>query len=128
MLFEVDSMDPLSIAASVVTIAGAAATLVRGLEKLNQLRDATGELCALINEISDFRVVLQEFGNYVEESQERLELPLDYLAQLLQRGRDALLRLDTIVHYELLKLPTVPGEVRVFHRNWLRKNSTIKKL
>lgn len=49
MLFEVDSMDPLSIAASVVAIAGAAATLVRGLEKLNQLRDATGELCALIN-------------------------------------------------------------------------------
>ncbi|KAI9870962.1 MAG: hypothetical protein M1830_002402 [Pleopsidium flavum] len=120
-------MDPLSIAASTIAIVGAAATLFKRREKLKQLRGATEEVCASINEVCVFRVVLQEFSGYVDVDQERLDLPLGSLTELLQRGRGTLLRLDAIVHYRLLKIPKGPGEIRISHRNWLRNNTTITK-
>lgn len=119
-------MDPLSIVASTITIASVAAALVKSLEKLIRLRGASSELLSLMNDVTDLNAVLQEFGTCVKDDQKRLTLSLDYQADLLQRGKNTLLELDSIVHYELIK--PGPGEIRVSHKNWLRKCSSIKRL
>jgi hypothetical protein len=46
-------MDPLSISASIVALLGAAATVVRGLDKLRALRNAPVELINLLNEVRE---------------------------------------------------------------------------
>ena len=48
------TMDPISVAASLFTVLGAAATASRALEYLISLRHAPDQLAALINEVSVF--------------------------------------------------------------------------
>lgn len=48
-------MDPISLAASLLTVIGAAATTGRTLEKLSSARYAGDQLDALINEVKDLR-------------------------------------------------------------------------
>ena len=45
-------MDPISLAASLLTVLGAAATVGRSLERLSSPRHAPDQLVALINEVS----------------------------------------------------------------------------
>lgn len=46
-------MDPISLAASLLTVIGAAATTGRTLEKLSSARYAGDQLDALVNEVQD---------------------------------------------------------------------------
>ena len=45
-------MDPVSVAASLLTVLGAAGTATRALEHLSDIRHAPDQLLALINEVS----------------------------------------------------------------------------
>ena len=45
-------MDPISVAASVLTVLGAAGTAVRALDRLQSSRQAPEHLVALLNEVS----------------------------------------------------------------------------
>ncbi len=45
-------MEPLSITASILTVLGAAGQVKKGLERLQSLKNAPQELCALTNEVS----------------------------------------------------------------------------
>jgi hypothetical protein len=58
-------MDPLSISASIVALLGAAGAVVNGLQKLTSIYHASNSLLALINEISDFQVVLCSLSSVV---------------------------------------------------------------
>jgi hypothetical protein len=52
-------MDPLSIIASTIAIAGATA---QALEALSSIYGASSELHALMNEVSELRIVLQKWN------------------------------------------------------------------
>ena len=50
-------MDPVSVAASLLTVLGAAGTAARALEHLSNIRHAPDQLLALINEVSNPTIV-----------------------------------------------------------------------
>jgi hypothetical protein len=61
-------MDPLSFTASLIAVIGTAATVAQELNALQaSLRDASGLLSALINEISDLRIILKACSSAVTE-------------------------------------------------------------
>lgn len=61
-------MDPLSFTASLIAVIGTAATVAQELNALQvSLRDASGLLSALINEISDLRIILEACSSAVTE-------------------------------------------------------------
>ena len=83
--------DPLSIAASIIAVVGAAESVTKVLSKIKNMRHAPDELLALINEVSDLRVILSNIHGYVVErtqhpktSQEGLQL----MAILLDRAKE----------------------------------------
>ena len=53
-------MDPLSIAASIIALVGAAQKVAAGLEKLASLRGAPTIILQLNNELADLRLILSE--------------------------------------------------------------------
>jgi hypothetical protein len=61
-------MDPLSFTASIITVVAVAATVAEQLNLLQKsLRDASSLLSALINEISDLRIILEACRTAVAE-------------------------------------------------------------
>lgn len=50
------AMDPISVAASVLTVLGAAGTAGRALEHISQLRHASEHLIGLVNEVDQRKV------------------------------------------------------------------------
>ncbi|KAI4093490.1 MAG: hypothetical protein LQ344_002903 [Seirophora lacunosa] len=61
-------MDPLSIAASVIAVAGLAASTSRAFQELRSLcKTLPGRLHALSNEVADFELVLHQVGIAFEE-------------------------------------------------------------
>lgn len=60
-------MDPLSVAASVVGLAGACNQIAKGLNRLASLSKAPASIQALNNELADIRVVLAESESLLAE-------------------------------------------------------------
>ena len=60
-------MDPLSIAASIVALIGAAESIAVGINKLASLKNAPASVLALNNELSDLRLVLAEIQPLLEK-------------------------------------------------------------
>ena len=60
-------MDPLSIAASIVALIGAAESIAVGINKLASLKNAPASVLALNNELSDLRIVLAEIQPLLEK-------------------------------------------------------------
>jgi hypothetical protein len=56
-------MDPLSVAASVIAVIGAANTAVKSIEKAISLRHAPSEIHALVNEVEDLRALLEDIDS-----------------------------------------------------------------
>lgn len=57
--------DPLSIAAGIITVIGAAEAVAKGLGKLISLKGLPSTFVALNNEISDLRLVVQEVDGFL---------------------------------------------------------------
>jgi light-regulated signal transduction histidine kinase (bacteriophytochrome) len=114
-------MDPLSIAASVVGILGAADQCVKGIAKLRALKQASSELSALINEIADLQTVLTQVialsqqlqGNFSDGS-------IIALKSLLKRAEEQLLAFNALVQGDLSKPKSKRsgGGIRVDHLGW----------
>lgn len=87
-------MDPLSILASSVAIAGAAQA---GLSVLLRIYGAKTSLCALSNELSDFMVILKEVGTFSEKDKNVLNQNTD-LNRIALITQDKLRDLDTEIN------------------------------
>ena len=57
--------DPLSITASIIAVVGAAECVTKTLAKIRSIRNAPDELLALINEVSDLKIILSDIQNYI---------------------------------------------------------------
>ena len=123
--------DPLSIAASIITVVGAADNIGKVLSKLRTARNAPTEVLALQNEISDLRIVLEDVDlcssdeNRVEPdpaSRRRFER----LAILITHAQNQLCELDQILNHRLIKVDAVTGVSHVSRTGWLRIRGTVE--
>lgn len=96
-------MDPLSLAASIITVVATVATVAKSLDELREtLQHAPDVLSSLINEVSDVRIVLEACDAAVKElhndnQQKRPPIPLANATQVLHRTEGHLFELDTLV-------------------------------
>ena len=122
--------DPLSIAASVIAVVGAAEGVGKTINKIRNIREAPNELLALINEISDLKIVLSDIGNHLTRNTSNLQVQEEqsqHMAILLDRAKEQLLRLDGLVQYRLVRPESTSQKVRISRQEWVKATSTIKK-
>ncbi|KAL8792114.1 MAG: hypothetical protein Q9195_005289 [Heterodermia aff. obscurata] len=89
--------DPLSLAASIITVATVAAQTSKAIAKLRVLNELPGRLQALKNEITDLEVVLHHIHSLVEERKVMPGADQTSLANLLERANLKLLELATVI-------------------------------
>ncbi|KAL8947627.1 MAG: hypothetical protein Q9222_006114 [Ikaeria aurantiellina] len=126
-------MDPVSVAASVLTVLGAAATAARTLDQISALRHAPDHLIALVNEVSDLRVVLHNIRDAIQgrahSSQE-----CGNLSYIVQRANQKLSELNRLIYGSLLKSSNGCNSlndddtIKASRRAFLRHNGKIKSL
>ena len=57
--------DPLSLTASIIAVLGATDSVGKALSKIKYLKESPNELLALINEVSDFKIVLYDIKRHL---------------------------------------------------------------
>lgn len=121
-------MDPLSVIASTITIAGAVSA---SLDQIKAFYDAGNELHALMNEISELRIILSEVESATIERQSQKTLPqrsVNIICLLMTGAKDKLQQLDTMIRERLTKVHSSSSGVQVAKLAWLRQKSKVKKL
>lgn len=121
-------MDPISVIASTLAIAGALST---SLNQFKTLYDAGHELHSLTNELSEIRIVLSEVEGAIMERQSLTQLPqrsLKNICKLVTCAKDKLQLLDTITKDKLIRSYSPSGEAKVARLAWLRQKSRVKKV
>ena len=122
--------DPLSITASIIAVVGAAEGVTKTLAKIKSIRNAPDELLALINEVSDLRIILSDMQNYLTQNTQRPQISqeeLQNISTLINRAKKKLLELDQLIQYRLVKPESNSHQIKVFRREWLRAKNTIEK-
>ena len=121
--------DPLSFAASIIAVLGAAEGVAKTLSRIQSIRNAPDELLALINEVSDLQIIFGDVQSYARSTQGP-QMSRDHLQHLLafvNRAKEKLLQLDELVHYKLLKPQSSPDHIKVSKREWLKQVKTIER-
>jgi len=136
--------EPLSLAASIIAVLGAAEKTGRGLERLRSLHNASDEIEYILNEvylpssrphlhqanmsqINDMRVVLRSVHN-AEMALTGSEA--EDIHELVQRCRNEVLELDTLVTYHLQAASGYDsaGRAKVNTRGWLSKSGQLGRI
>ena len=124
-------MDPLSITASCIAVAGAGGAAIKGLKKLRDLRKIPDSILSVMNEIADLTLVLQGIQINIQLRQNSATLPqatISTMNQLLDRARDTLLKLDQVINIRLLRSPNTNGEVTFSHSAWILEENRVRQL
>ena len=124
-------MDPLSIIAGCVAVATSGRTVIEGLAKLKSLRHVPDVLFAVINEISDLSLVVQEVKSIFQQCRGTtniLHTSISTVNQILDRAQVILLELDQVINYRLLLPANGRGEIRLNRLNWVREERHVQQL
>ncbi|KAL9593600.1 MAG: hypothetical protein Q9219_007474 [cf. Caloplaca sp. 3 TL-2023] len=127
-------MDPVSVAASLLTVLGAAATAGRALDHLSSLRHAPDHLIALVNEVSDLRVVLHNVRDVVQ-GRAQASQECGNLGYIVHRASQKLSELNRLIYGNLVKTPSAgcnslgdDDTIKASRRAFLRHSGKIKLL
>ena len=104
--------------------------VTKTLTKIRNIRNAPSEALALINEVSDLRIILDDLEGYILQNTARPQLSqgqLHHMSVLLQRAKDLLLELDQLVEYRLLKPDSRSDKIQVSRLEWAKAKDTIEK-
>lgn len=82
--------DPLSVVASVIALATAAAQISKAISRLRHFGEVPGRVYALKNEISDLEGVLRQVGEALEQKSLTPDNEQGSLEQILARTKDHL--------------------------------------
>ena len=121
-------MDPLSVIASTIAIAGAVST---GLEAVRNLHHASGEVLSLMNEVSEITIVLGDIEHAILEHRQNPQLSqraIDNMGKILVRAKSNLQELNTVVHYRLIRSVKSSGEANIARLAWLRQRPKVQRL
>ena len=113
--------DPLSLAASLIAVGGAAHEVTKGLRRLKAAKDAPEGLNGLVEDVYQLELVLNSIKMAAPSS---TSLPYE-LDMLIQDARSKLLELQSLVEYTLTKAGT--SDV-VDRWQWLRNGNKVERL
>jgi hypothetical protein len=117
-------MDPFSIRLSALTFLSTAAAVV---QKVESLRDADRTLRAVLEELSDFQVLVQQAKILVDQYQAEIaEQQRVDLIRLLERAKSKLEEIDFIV--EGVTKTGGDGVVKAKKLQWARQESKVAAL
>ena len=120
--------DPLSITASIIAVVTAAEGVSKTCAKIKNAYNAPSEFLALINEVSDLRVVLDDVESHLGDECGRSQ-PLKgfrRMVEVLERARETLVQLDKLVHQKLAKHSSTSANLKVSRYEWMKARSIIK--
>jgi hypothetical protein len=86
-------MDPISLAASVIALASAAAQISTAISRLRHFGEVPGKIYALKNEVSDLEVVLRHIGQALEDKSLAPDTAHGSLEQIIARTKGHLANL-----------------------------------
>ena len=112
----------LSLAASIIAVLGVAEGAAKTVSKVASIRNAPDQILALVNEISDLRVVLYNTESYVRTAQEP-QIAQEHLQQLstfVDRAKAKLLELEKLIHHTILKPQSSPERIVISKFEWTR--------
>lgn len=120
--------DPLSIVSGIVAVLQGADSLFDLLKKANRAYwAASDEVLALVNEISDIRLILNEHNNIVEQLNHISEEPRIRLNQLLDETKKKILQIEILIQ-SIFTRPKDLNETEISKFSWVRKKSQVDKL
>jgi hypothetical protein len=120
-------MDPLSLAASIIAVVGAANTVAKTISKLRSLKEAQHQFDSLHNEIEDLKAVLVDVTGVWNDHRERA-LQVASLPRLIGRTKEKLLELQKLVAHDLGHMSPNDGHIVVSKINWVRKRADLNRL
>lgn len=125
--------DPLSIAAGIITVIGAAEAVAKGLGKLISLKGLPSTFVALNNEISDLRLVVQEVDGFLLDNgqlsvhgRKICESSVNGIKSLqsnLDNAKGKLLALERMITHDLTNADGSPDRFK-----WLREENKLRRL
>ena len=121
--------DPLSITASIIAVVGAAEGIGKTFAKIRNVRHAPGEVLALMNEVSDLKIILENVERYfVRNASRGLHIEqLQTLSALVDRAKEYMLELDQLIHYRLLKAHSTTAEFKVSRYEWAAAKHMVER-
>lgn len=98
--------DPLSIIAGIIAVIGAAESVGKALNRIRDTRNASDDVLALSNEISDLTVVLKHMETYITAADGAVIslAQLEHLSVLAKRAQSRLVQLEQIMHTHFSQL------------------------
>lgn len=128
-------MDPISFAASLLTLVAAVGTTAKHLNDLREaLQHAPDVLSSLVNEVSDLRIVLEACDTAVKElyngaSQSQPVTPLADADKVLNRTKEHLEELDKLISSCLPgALGSASGVFASSRLRWIKVRSKVEKI
>ncbi|MCJ1358280.1 MAG: hypothetical protein MMC33_008279 [Icmadophila ericetorum] len=119
--------EPFSLAVGIISVIRAADSIVNSL---NSIRAALADLLALINEISDLRVVLQDVDQYSKDDLQADLGPhaqqLRHLCALVDQAKSHLSKLDSRTNTTFIQ--SANGHNSVSRMKWFKAQDTITAL
>ena len=98
-------VDPLSLTASIIAVLGISNSVGKALSKIKLINESPDELLALINEVSDIRVVLYDIDCHFRKlppicPTETASVELhSHLSDLVNRAKGPFFQLEQMVEY-----------------------------
>jgi len=126
-------MDPLSVAASIISLIGAAAAVAKILKKLrSEMKSAPDSLCSMINETSDLQLVLDASEIALREwrkSSDKSYLPESFssVSDILRRMQERLEELSRLANRCINEGKPERRSMKVNLR-WLKERSKAKAI
>jgi hypothetical protein len=124
-------MDPLSLTASLISIAGLVSAVTKSLHKLKNLYHAGEEIHALSNEISDLEAVFRNVVQAVQDGQHNgspRQHACPNLSPNIQAAKDKLLELDMILNYRLIRPTSKDSAIKIDRMRWLKERAHVMRL
>ena len=124
-------MDPLSVTASCIAVAGAGGAAVKGLKKLRELTKIPDILLSVMNEVADLTLVTQDIRLNLQlrkDAYSILPSSISVITQLLDRAQDTLIELDQAINYRLLRSPKPNGEITFSRSAWIMEEHRVQRL
>ena len=120
--------DPLSISASIIALLGAAEGVRKVIGKIKHIQNGPTKILALLNEISDLTLVLQNIQSFVQTQTAQSYIPQDQLRQLatlVDRAKNEVLQLEELIRTTFIRPNSNGDSIKIFRREWLRAKPKI---
>lgn len=120
-------LEPFSLTVGIIAVIRAADSIV---DTLNNIRGAPEDLLALINEVSDLKIVLQDVDQYLAEDPQECSSPhakqLRHLSTLVDQAKCQLSSLDSRMNTTFIK--SAHGRNSISRIKWFKAQDSIAAL